>query len=525
MIRAVDHLKKDSRKRRSKACITCKIRRVRCDLGRPSCQRCLSTGRKCDGYPAPIPSEPQETAPVAVLVVMEHPVPSKCDHEVVASFQFFVQVCAPSLLNFGSQRFWNELVLQACFVDESIKHLIIAASRLGWHRVIEEDAEERPPENDTLFLSHYGKALKLLSQARDPDPAFLLMACLLLILCDEFRHNAFAALQHIIAGRNILATYEPKSVVREDTAIREIGLIFAKLETQTGELYSQVRPLPHTWPSFAQRRSWLEGDIQHFATPLDNKDDHKDFKSIDKAAQSLQAIAVECMSHQIPGPPPSTRFHTVPTLTNQLNSWLDQYILLERSMRSLSSSVIVTSLYLLRNYHMCITLLSRCEPFGQEAAFDSYAGNFEHIMVTAGFLIRTTKIRIIPILFFVATRYRNASIRRRAIEMLKQCGLDGQILAKIALKVVRIEEKVVGNPIVCSDIPESARIRLINLVFDTDGAAYVLRFKRKPYGDDTAVETISIPAPALPWNSEPQTPVHAVSGPSPWKPLADRSEC
>ncbi|TEY71535.1 hypothetical protein BOTCAL_0091g00200 [Botryotinia calthae] len=26
------------------------VRRVKCDEGRPSCQRCISTGRKCDGY-------------------------------------------------------------------------------------------------------------------------------------------------------------------------------------------------------------------------------------------------------------------------------------------------------------------------------------------------------------------------------------------------------------------------------------------------------------------------------------------
>ncbi|EXJ81522.1 hypothetical protein A1O1_07586 [Capronia coronata CBS 617.96] len=31
-------------------CRTCKIRKVKCDEARPSCRRCLSTGRACDGY-------------------------------------------------------------------------------------------------------------------------------------------------------------------------------------------------------------------------------------------------------------------------------------------------------------------------------------------------------------------------------------------------------------------------------------------------------------------------------------------
>ncbi|VZH91530.1 unnamed protein product [Fusarium fujikuroi] len=46
---------KESRKKRYAAkgktgCITCRIRRVKCDEGKPSCHRCVSTGRKCDGY-------------------------------------------------------------------------------------------------------------------------------------------------------------------------------------------------------------------------------------------------------------------------------------------------------------------------------------------------------------------------------------------------------------------------------------------------------------------------------------------
>lgn len=33
-------------------CLTCRMRKVKCDEQRPSCQRCLSTGRTCDGYTA-----------------------------------------------------------------------------------------------------------------------------------------------------------------------------------------------------------------------------------------------------------------------------------------------------------------------------------------------------------------------------------------------------------------------------------------------------------------------------------------
>ncbi|KAJ5373600.1 hypothetical protein N7517_005606 [Penicillium concentricum] len=34
-------------------CMTCKVRRVKCDEEKPHCRRCISTGRKCDGYAHP----------------------------------------------------------------------------------------------------------------------------------------------------------------------------------------------------------------------------------------------------------------------------------------------------------------------------------------------------------------------------------------------------------------------------------------------------------------------------------------
>jgi hypothetical protein len=442
-----------------------------------------------------------------MLMVMGGPVPYQCDHAALTAFQFFTEVCAPGLLNFGSQRFWNEQVLQACFVDESIKHLTIAASRLGLHR--SADTSQQPADWDPVFLSHYGKALELLSGNRNPEPSFLLMACLILILCDEFQDNSFAALQHLIAGRRILATYQPNRYAKHHSAtVQELGPIFARLELQTGELYSQTRPLSGSWQLSKHRKSWLPGDIQHFAT-VDTTQEQ--WVRVDEAARSLQAIMSECTSQQLDGSPPLTRFHTVPGVTTRLNEWLDQYTLFETRIQSRPTTADLTNFHLLRTYHSCVYILSRCEPFKQELAFDSYSSNIEHVIVCCGFLVRTAKTRIIPILFFVATRYRDASFRRRAIETLKQCGLDGQLLARIALRVVRIEEQNVAEPIVCSDVPEESRIRLVDMLFNVPAASYILRFKRRPYGDKTALESASIPAPALPWDPEPQKPVHAVS--------------
>lgn len=66
--RGVKRTRKSHNKVRT-GCLTCKIRRKKCDETKPACTRCTSTGRKCDGYPVvevqatKSPCEVQEASP------------------------------------------------------------------------------------------------------------------------------------------------------------------------------------------------------------------------------------------------------------------------------------------------------------------------------------------------------------------------------------------------------------------------------------------------------------------------------
>ncbi|KAI1207985.1 uncharacterized protein F4807DRAFT_161118 [Annulohypoxylon truncatum] len=53
--------KRASRPKVRTGCITCKIRRVKCDETKPACTRCTSTGRKCDGYGGAAPPRPKKS--------------------------------------------------------------------------------------------------------------------------------------------------------------------------------------------------------------------------------------------------------------------------------------------------------------------------------------------------------------------------------------------------------------------------------------------------------------------------------
>ncbi|KAK5222109.1 hypothetical protein LTR72_006366 [Exophiala xenobiotica] len=496
---------KKVRQRSNRGCITCRIRRVKCDEGRPSCDRCLKTGRHCDGYPAP-----KEPVPIAFVMLVPTSNPPECHSVSRRAFQYFHQVCAPALMNYGSQFFWNQLVLQACHHDESIKHLIIAASCAGARN--ENDLPRRvstaPNDGSHVYLFHYGRALKLLSHANSPDPGLVLMACLLLILCDELQQNSFAALQHMLAGRKILSSCSPGTQHGHghgNELINEIAPIFSQLELHTGEIHRHTMTRP---PISASPRN-CSTDLASSRQAMYDLTTVR-FGDLDAAAEFLSLIAKDCASLRLDGSPPQTRFHVVPALTTRLNDWLNRFTAFE-PINQPHWSATRRKQQLLRLYHGCLVILSRCAPFDQETAFDAYLSNIEQLMIGCSHMISYTTTRLIPILFFIATRYRSASCRRRAIELLRMCGVDGQILAKVAFKVVKIEEKKVHDPITSSNIPEPNRIRLVDLDIDASGEFYILRFRRFPYREPAPLDFATVPTQGVSWKSGKINSMHAAS--------------
>lgn len=68
------HTRKAHKKVRT-GCLTCKIRRKKCDETKPTCLRCTSTGRKCDGYPQPAVKTPVTIPPAGTAdgIPTQHP--------------------------------------------------------------------------------------------------------------------------------------------------------------------------------------------------------------------------------------------------------------------------------------------------------------------------------------------------------------------------------------------------------------------------------------------------------------------
>ena len=403
------------------------------------------------------------------MVLSDGPVHNACEVEARDAFQYFYEVSAPSLVNYGSQYFWNKLVLQACHQDESIKDLVVAAAALD--RVKRHHHEDRKNQYLTTVHSHYyGKALRDLSSVKNPAPKCMLMACLLLILVEELQQNRFGALQHIIAGRKLLTSYISQPIHPANELVDELTHIFSTLVTHTGELEIETLPRHIRWayngptsPILPQHTAPAPLPTPIIPTYLPNH------TSVYHAAQHLQSLVPLCL-HPSSNPPPLTRFHTTPT-TPHLNHWLALFNSYTYSLPipSLTHPGTLYTIHLLRTHHMCLHILSRCHPFNSEITYDLYTGEFEHVCIKLSHLIgidnERDKEKLLCPIWFVSTKYRERGFRRMAMGFLARCGWEGRRLGRVVEEVVRLEEGAEEE----GEVREARRVRVLGVGFQDGG--------------------------------------------------------
>ncbi|KAL3482765.1 hypothetical protein BJX62DRAFT_100761 [Aspergillus germanicus] len=176
-------------------CITCKIRRVKCDEGKPSCSRCLSTGRKCDGY---APPEPGPGAPLAL-----RPVAPSASAAESRALDFFFHTTSPQLAGFLDADFWKRSVLQLSLAEPAIRQGLAALGSLH-----EYDGEQTSDCGVAEQL--YNQAIRSTVQkatAGDLSVPIVVMASIIFTCFEFLRNNATAAATHIASGIDILRNW------------------------------------------------------------------------------------------------------------------------------------------------------------------------------------------------------------------------------------------------------------------------------------------------------------------------------
>ncbi|KAH7182424.1 uncharacterized protein B0J16DRAFT_373058 [Fusarium flagelliforme] len=192
-------------------CATCRIRKIKCDEAKPFCQKCVKTGRTCDGYES-------------VFRSFASPATNDSRSRRVSPDSTTTAPLDATSLNryFSTKTIFNvdvsctheaEQVLQASLTDPSIRYALLCL------RTLREDLETGDStEQQTLSynygLQQYSKALSCLAtNLSSPSPETLksaLLCCQVLISVEQVRGNFSAMGMHIVRGLNIMREYRAR---------------------------------------------------------------------------------------------------------------------------------------------------------------------------------------------------------------------------------------------------------------------------------------------------------------------------
>ena len=194
-----------------------RIRRIKCDEKKPSCDKCTSTGRTCDGYTVK-PEASRDTLACSQLApVWAQSIPQNLsvgiegDHAERQGFHFFQSYVWPELSGQLQSAFWERLILQASHADAAIRHAAIAFGSLG-ERLLINNVMTFDNENanrlHNFACSQYYKAIKelrkQLSSGHERSVESALITCFIFICFDFLQGNECTALTHLKSGIEIL---------------------------------------------------------------------------------------------------------------------------------------------------------------------------------------------------------------------------------------------------------------------------------------------------------------------------------
>ncbi|EHA54976.1 hypothetical protein MGG_01779 [Pyricularia oryzae 70-15] len=244
-------------------CITCKIRRVKCDEGKPACARCTSTGRHCDGYDSTASPSRGLTSPARAEEAQRGAEQARRQflreysgnaalqglRPIVADIEgsemerrFFHHFRSAAAGGFQASTstaagpFWTRVAPEMARRDGAVKHALIAlgaAYRLFQQSSVEEysiSAEggigvapgisiespprenkigaESPEELELFTIQQYNHSIALLqthaSSSSLDSIRVTLVCCLAFIFLEMLRSKETAALTHLTNGLRIL---------------------------------------------------------------------------------------------------------------------------------------------------------------------------------------------------------------------------------------------------------------------------------------------------------------------------------
>ncbi|GKZ30867.1 hypothetical protein AbraIFM66950_010505 [Aspergillus brasiliensis] len=472
-------------------CRTCKVRRVKCDEGRPACKRCVSTGRVCDGYgiwneqrKATLGGNPGVPR-VFQTLLSSYNAPVPIPHSACAErkcMEWFTQCTIFKIGGVFPSQFWGRTVVQALSQEPAVRHAVLALASTHRYRAQRRDKSSSVAsylsEHEKFTLQHYNKAIGCLqaelrrNSKRAESMRVALITCMVFVALELMRGQYRTSYTHLQHGLKLVkeiqrlsgASRAKKVLVRTSSQTNEddvievfsrLGVHYALLGhgTEYANLGYDIQPrhLPYQFRSIEQARQHLDILLARAQCLVE----------MVRYIETDMCVAIQ--GHE-------QFLESQWRLEKDLTIWLDVYGL---SLGQFSAQELIHTLArrLLEMYHtMALIMVKTCIPWDDETAFDLQTDRFTSIIREAVGIcqaLRTTypdfptggtslncplgmaftmDIGFIQPLYYTALKCRIPQIRRHAIELLRLAphreGIwNGILTARIAEEVVAHEEQ------------------------------------------------------------------------------------
>ncbi|KAK2596772.1 hypothetical protein QQS21_006167 [Conoideocrella luteorostrata] len=204
-----------------------RIRRVKCDEGQPACVRCISTGRKCDGYDINAKPRSRQNQTLVKQIPIRRiypptpslPRPLQADISGTEMERFYFH-CFRSIAGQAvgirhkyNAMFWKDCIPRYCYEVDSVRHAFVAFGA-AYHNF--QTAGERvdpaapPSRTERFIIQQYTLALSGLAQDIQQvnvrrQYGIVLISCLAFFCVEMLRNDGQAALTHLSNGLQLMA--------------------------------------------------------------------------------------------------------------------------------------------------------------------------------------------------------------------------------------------------------------------------------------------------------------------------------
>ena len=411
----------------------CRIRHLKCDEGKPSCSRCSTDGRKCDGYnydrklvneekKLQNASTPMEQRNSHLILPRMAPQP----RWTLLGSEFekvnFHHAMSCTSNDFGSStyvvRFWFDHLLPLGPHVDYIKHALIAFGAVHKSFLCSSASMLLAEEGQRCTKAavwHYNKAMHLLREAMSTPSSTIVettLVCAFIFICIEILWGHYdKACLHLRSGLNVLSSDGALSTQADFARLRRLAGVFSRLGADvtlfTGEI---IFPNSTFYTSYQHKTN-----VFH------------QFSSVSEALEQLHALELQLVlsSKNVPNLRPKEDDSGRSAALESLKNWCAHVDIYLSSRADGSSNDQDTFQLKLLTFHRTVWLAFFKNTERKAETMDT--GDFIYILNAAEGLLCTPlthpifafDLKIISALAYVCTISKEPTILRKAVTLLR----------------------------------------------------------------------------------------------------------